>query len=244
MTTLIELVKCNIKEIVRDTIQLVCFIFLPVIYSLLFGYVFLKSDLMAANGAYPGIFPGILAISIMQLGMLGATRIATFKEKKVLRTLSVTLINKKMFFTADILVKVMIGYMQSIIVLLIGYFFFDFRITGNVLMMMLWIAVGVLAFSTLGYAIVAFSKTVSASNAIIQILQIAMMFLSGVFLPVSVLPDFIRIIVKAMPLIYLVEALNYAIEGIEPIMSITIDAIVLLGFIALCSFIGIKSKWD
>lgn len=244
MRILIQLIKCNLKEIYRDTIQMVCFIILPIIYTLLFGYVFSKSDMAANSNMQVGIFPGILAITIMQLGMLGANRIILLKEKKVLRTLSATILSKRAFFTADIIVKLIVGFIQSFIVLLIGYFIFDFRIKGNIIVILIWILLGIIAFITMGYGIVAICKTVNAANGIIQILQIMMMFLSGVFLPTELLPKIIKPVVNALPLKYLVEGLKYAVEGIMPKGSLTFDMIVLVVTIFIGSLLSLKSSWD
>ncbi len=49
-----------------------------------------------------------------------------------------------------------------------------------------------------------------------QLVQIPMMFLSGIFFPVAMLPVFLKPVAAAMPLTYLADALRQVMVGMPP----------------------------
>ena len=49
-----------------------------------------------------------------------------------------------------------------------------------------------MTFIALGYVIASFARTEEAANGIVQVVQLPMMFLSGIFFPFEFMPDFLR----------------------------------------------------
>jgi ABC-2 type transport system permease protein len=52
------------------------------------------------------------------------------------------------------------------------------------------------------------TKSVETASVVGNIITFPMMFLSGTFFPISLMPDYLRTIAHVLPLFYIVEGLN------------------------------------
>jgi ABC-2 type transport system permease protein len=69
------------------------------------------------------------------------------------------------------------------------------------------------AFSALGAWISVAVREVFEAQTLANALRFPMIFLGGVFVPLSALPGWLRVVARALPLTYAVEALRAALEG-------------------------------
>ena len=67
---------------------------------------------------------------------------------------------------------------------------------------------GTLTFLAMGYMLSAFAKTQETIMPLLMVVQFPMMFLSGIFFPVEIVPGFMRPIMNAIPLTYLGDSLR------------------------------------
>ena len=62
-----------------------------------------------------------------------------------------------------------------------------------------------------------------SANGLTQIINFPMMFLSGLFFPLSLMPDWICPVAHVLPLTYLADALRQVIVGATPTYSLGLD---------------------
>jgi ABC-2 type transport system permease protein len=67
------------------------------------------------------------------------------------------------------------------------------------------------------------------------------MFLSGIFFPLEIMPDWLRGVASFMPLTYLGDALRQSMVGGAPFQPLPIDALVLVGWLAVT--LGISARY-
>lgn len=80
---------------------------------------------------------------------------------------------------------------------------------------------------------------------IIQIVQFPMLFLSGIFFPIEIMPDFMRPIVEAIPLTYLGDAFRQIMVDATPLHSLATDVAVLAGWLVVCMLLAIRFfRWE
>ena len=93
--------------------------------------------------------------------------------------------------------------------------------------------------------LISFVKTMEGGNGLIQVVQFPMMFLSGIFFPVEMLPDFLLPVLRILPLTYLGDALRMVITGFPGNYSLLTDMLVLLGYLVISTMITIKLwRWE
>jgi ABC-2 type transport system permease protein len=73
--------------------------------------------------------------------------------------------------------------------------------------------IGIAAFLAIGFVIAGLSRSQEATMPIVNLVQFPMLFLSGIFFPVSDLPKLLAQIVSYFPLTYLVDAVRAFMQG-------------------------------
>jgi ABC-2 type transport system permease protein len=187
------------------------------------------------------LLPGILAMSLMQLGLFAtAPALVQLREQQVLRRIGATPLPRATLLAAQVVHRLTIGGVQTFLILLIGTLAFKVNIVGNIAMLLAYVLLGALMFVALGYLISGLARTQDSVTGITQLLNFPMMFLSGIFFPVDLVPAWIRPVVTILPLTYLADALRQIMVGATPAYSLTIDFVVLGGWLIVCGLLAVR----
>jgi ABC-2 type transport system permease protein len=198
-----------------------------------------------AERAVDFLVPGILAMSLMQLGMFAtATPLVSLRQEQVLRRLGATPLPRWQLLVSQVLLRVCIGLAQTLVILGIGAAVFNVHL-GNPLMVFAFVLLGAFTFISMGYLIAAVSKTVETASGIASALNFPMMFLSGIFFPLAAIPVFLTPIVRALPLTYLGDAIRQVMIGSTPEFPIMLDIAVLAAWTVVCALLAARLfKWE
>ena len=80
---------------------------------------------------------------------------------------------------------------------------------------------------------------------IIQVVQFPMMFLSGIFFPVDIMPDFMRPVMDAIPLSYLGDAFRQIMVDATPVHSMAVNIGVLAAWLVVSMVLAIRLfSWE
>jgi ABC-2 type transport system permease protein len=161
------------------------------------------------------VAPGILSMSIMQLGIFGvAFGFVSMKKRGILRRLFVTPINPNDFIIASVAMRLVLVMVQIMIMTLVPYFFLDLHFIGSFWEMLVVGMIGAVVFLAMGFAIAGVSKSEDQVAPLANVIAMPMLVLSGVFFSRSALPGFVRAAVDYLPLSFLADALRaIAIDG-------------------------------
>ncbi len=191
------------------------------------------------------LVPGIVAMSIMILGLFGSLTLVEWREKKVLKRVAATPLPRSTVVSSQVSYRLVIAVLQTAIIIAIAYLAFDVQMVGSWLLLIGLVLLGALAFVSLGYLAVSRARTTEGAMPIIQILQFPMLFLSGIFFPVEFMPDFMRPIVAAMPLTYLGDALRQIMVDATPLHPLTTDVAVLAAWFVGCLLLATRLfRWE
>ena len=84
--------------------------------------------------------------------------------------------------------RLLVGLAQTTIIVGIGALVFDVKITGSLFAVAGLSLLGAVTFISLGYVIASFAKTEDSANGMVSAIQFPLMFLSGTFFPIDVMP--------------------------------------------------------
>ena len=190
--------------------------------------------------------PGILAMSIMNSGVIGlSTAFTSFREKGILRRIKVTPFALWKFILARIVASMLVILTTSTILIGMASLVWGFELRGNWLLSLLVIVVGSLTFLSIGYAISSFARNTEAAASYANLVTFPMLFLSGVFFPVSSMPDWLQPVLNVLPLKYLVDALRQPMMYGRGFGDVWLDLLALLGVFAVCMAFAIRFfRWD
>ena len=185
--------------------------------------------------------PSILAMALMQLGVFAAIPIVQQREKLILKRIGATPLPRWTLVGSNILLRLVIAAGQTIIILGIGILAFKIQITGSPLLIAGIVALGALTFTSLGYVVASFTRTEEAANGVTQVLQVPMMFMSGIFFPLELMPQWMRGIATVLPLTYLGDALRQTMVGGSPFVPLAVGLAILAGWLVIC--LGISARF-
>jgi ABC-2 type transport system permease protein len=155
------------------------------------------------------LIPGILAMSIMNSGMIGlASAFVTYRERGVLRRIRATPFPLSSFILARIISQLVISVAQACILIASGLLIADLTIRGNLFNVFVMVTIGSLAFLSLGFVVAAFARNQETADSLANAFTFPMLFLGGVFFPVDAAPAWLQPIMRLIPLRYLVDGLR------------------------------------
>jgi ABC-2 type transport system permease protein len=196
-----------------------------------------------SNAAY--FVPSILAMALMQLGVFASIPLVSQREKQILKRLAATPLSRVTFVGSNVVMRLLIAALQTVTIVGIGMALFGVTIIGNVLVVAGFIVLGALTFLAIGYIIASYARTEESANALTSVIQFPLMFLSGIFFPISFMPDWLQPVAAAMPLTYLADALRQTMVGGAAYASLGIDALVLGVWMVICFLIAARFfRWQ
>src|SRR3954454_4769028 len=110
------------------------------------------------------IVPSILGMALMQLGVFSAVPLVADREKLILKRLNATPLRRWQLVGSNVLMRLLIGIVQTVIIVTVGATMFGVKIAGNLAAVGALVVLGSLAFIALGYVIASFAKTEDAAN--------------------------------------------------------------------------------
>ncbi|NUU97096.1 ABC transporter permease [Marinitoga sp. 1138] len=188
------------------------------------------------------LFPGILIMSIMSIGFFSIPYDILFsRDSDINKKMLTTPVNGFTYFLSILLSDLIIVMLSSIFLFLAGIIMHVSSEFFSVRFFLLYLFSIITIFS-FGLLITAFSKNISSTMSILNILFQIFMFLGGLYFPVFNIPWAIKWIVYINPITYLVEGMRRTIGmNISPISNAWLIIVPMLWIIM--SFMAFSIKY-
>ena len=179
--------------------------------------------------------PGIIAMSVMTTSLFGTVGMNTeLRQKGILKKLATTPLTRSEWLASNILYQMFMSILSTTCILVIGIVVFGLQPHINIFMFIL-ILLNVFAFSGIGMLITRFVKEAESAQAAANAVMFPMMFLSGTFFQLEMMPDFLQTLAKFLPLYYVNEGLRAAMISLD--MGIILECTIVIGIFGLAVFI-------
>ena len=183
------------------------------------------------------LLPGLLAFMIMNLSIAGSGfNIVEYRRRGILKRLFVTPIKPKDFIISIVLARMLIVLVQLSVVLSIALFVLDITIIGSYLSFYLTVILGTFIFLCIGFALGSLAKTQEGIRPIVGLVTFPQVILSGVFFPISSMPEIVQPIVYSLPLSSVVSSLREIANDGVSFMALSTSTIGVLIWV-LISFV-------
>lgn len=156
------------------------------------------------------MFAGLLGFSILSMGFFGlAQMIPAWKKTGALRRLKATPLTRGQLIFGTMLNFLVIGILAQTLMFAVGMTVFGFDMRGEWLQLVPFLLLGTITLMGFGLLIGGAVKNENQAAAITNLVAFPMMFLSGVFFPSFMMPDWLQTVSGFMPLTPLVEGIRY-----------------------------------
>lgn len=154
------------------------------------------------------LIPGLIGFSILVNPMFSLVEISSqYKKNKLFKQLSLTPISKMEWLTSKVLFYILLSTLSFVLMVAVGVFVFDAHITLTPWLIPFFI-LGPMLFASLGMLVGTLAKNPETAGVIGNVVTFPMMFLSGTFFPLAIMPDYLQSVAHVLPLFYVIEGLN------------------------------------
>lgn len=175
--------------------------------------------------------PGIMAFLLTLVGgFLSALNIVAEKEKGTIEQINVTPVPKSIFLLSKLVPFWIIGLVILSLGLLVSWLIYGFIPSGNVLIIYLFAAIYLIAITGLGLAVSSISATQQQAMFTMFFCTIIFALLSGLFTPISSMPEWAQTITLFNPIRYFVELMRMIYLKGSLLVDITNHLLIVCGF--------------
>jgi ABC-2 type transport system permease protein len=195
-----------------------------------------KTSILAKKYRFIEFFvPGIIAMTVMTASLFGAVNVnAELRQKGVLRKLSTTPITRTDWILSNILYQFTLAVLSTIVILLVSYAVFNVSLRINA-WLPVFVVLDVFAFVGIGMMLTRVAKEAESAAAAANAFMFPMMFLSGTFFPVEMMPGFLQKFARVLPLYYVNEGLRASMVSVDNMAALGYAAVI--GVFAAVAFV-------
>ena len=153
------------------------------------------------------LLPGVIGMNLMFSGLFGVGFvIVRYRKNGVLKRLRATPLSAAEFLGAQLLSRVLITLVVSLLVFLVAYWLLKVPLLGSGWLLLLIALVGGTAMASLGLLIAARLQNEELASGLLNLISLPMMFLSGVWFSLEGSPPWLQAIGARLPLSQIIEA--------------------------------------
>lgn len=161
------------------------------------------------------VFSGLLGFTLLSLGIFGlANSMPAEKKTGAFRRLRAAPIGASQLVLGNALAYLVMGLVSIAVMYVLALTVFDYQMQGDYFNFILFTILGIILMFGFGLAIGGWAKNEIQSAPLTQIVALPMMFLSGVFFPRYIMPEWLQSITSYLPLTPIVDGLRFILtEG-------------------------------
>ena len=191
-------------------------------------------------------FTGLIAFSLLSMGVFGLANIMPGEKKQgSYRRLRAAPFTSGQLIIANAITYTLIALISVVTMILTGIFLFHFNMRGSWLLFTLFATLGSIMMVGFGLMIGGWAQNESQSSPISNLVSFPMMFLSGVFFPAYLFPEWLQSISKFIPITPLVDSFRLIMTENAGLMDLTGQLTALVVWIVIVYAAAIKIfRWE
>ena len=180
-------------------------------WGIIFPFALILAFTIRQPGEVGELVPGLLGMTLL-FGTTSMEAIVITFERRIgaLERLLLAPVSMPALLMGKIIGGMAFGLVTTVAVLAVA----GLGLRGaNWLVLLLTLLLSAAAFSALGAFVSVAVREVFEAQTLANFIRFPMIFLGGVFVPLSALPPSLRVVARALPLTYAVEAIQGALTG-------------------------------
>ncbi len=242
MKSFLALLKIDLQLAARNRTVLFFNYFFPLMFFFVFAQLFDANQ----GAAILQVVTMVIVLGILGNGLFGAgMRAVQEREENILRRYKVTPITPVPLLSASMITGVILFVPSVVLILWLAHQFYGMAIPARLISLLVFVCLGSIAFRSLGLIIAAVVNSSQESNILIQPIYMAMLFLSGATIPLSLMPHWLQNITQFIPATYLMSGIGGILLRGETLAAnwLSIAALIVTTFVG--TFIATKLfRWE
>jgi ABC-2 type transport system permease protein len=187
------------------------------------------------------VVPGLVGLGVMSNAIWGlGFSVVDSRRRKLLKRLVATPMSRAHYLLSHLIWRLIVLVAEVAIPIGFGVFAFGVPVRGPVPDLIVICVLASLTFSALGLLIASRPRTIEGVSGLMNLAQVPMWILSGVFFSAQRFPDLLQPFIKALPLTAVIDALRaHMLQGAR-LTDLGHELAVLGGWLVVCFGLALK----
>lgn len=211
----------NITNFFRDRLR--------VVFSLLMSFLFMFVFSFAMKGAVPGmnrpldyLIAGVIIMTVFQQALNNSTDILNDLSTGFMKEIIVSPVPRWQIAVGQICSSTVVACIQGLIILIVSMLL-GFRISISAVPVLIGVMViAGLTFASFGLFLATVSRNSSAFQILTNVIVMPLTFLSGAYIPVTVMPAFLNSVIILNPLTWITALFRSVALGLHNVPAATL----------------------
>ncbi len=156
------------------------------------------------------VVPGILAFSVLSAGLFAvAGHVTSMKQRRLLERLVVTPMPPVTLLAAVVTVRLAVVFVSTLLTLTVAMALFHVPFHVNWPLYTVFLVAATLGTMGLGTILSLLVKQPSSASNLANVVSMLMMFLSGIYFPIEIMPAVLRELSVILPLRHMADVMRY-----------------------------------
>lgn len=166
-------------------------------------------------------FSGLLGFSIIGLGIFGPVNVfPELKKQGILRRLHTTPLRVWQYFLSTMLSQAAVGLVSLAVMFAVAIGVFHLHVVGNYLEVALFLVFGIFVILGIGLAIGGWARNERQAAPLANLVVFPLMFLTGVFFPRFLMPEWLQSITNYLPLTPIIDGIRLMVTEGQHLVSL------------------------
>ena len=202
-----------------------------------------RDDLLREAGSryVDFVVPGLVGLGIMSNALWGlGFSIVDSRRRKLTKRLVATPMSRAHYLLSFLLWRMMILVIEVGVPIGFGALAFGVPVRGRFIDLVVICVMSSLSFSALGLLVAARPRTIEAVSGLMNLVQVPMWILSGVFFSAQRFPEFVQPFIQLLPLTAVIDALRaHMLQG-ATLLQLAPQLGTLTGWVVVCFALAMK----
>ena len=187
------------------------------------------------------VVPGLVGLGIMSNALWGiGFSIVDSRRRKLMKRLVATPMSRTHYLLSYLAWRMMILGIEVGVPIGFGVVAFGVPVRGHIIDLILICVVASLAFSAIGLLLAALPRTIEAVSGLVNLVQVPMWIVSGVFFSSQRFPDAVQPLIRALPLTAINDALRaHMLQG-AGLVQLAPQLATLMAWLLVCFVLALK----
>ena len=221
------------------------FLFFSLIMPIAFLFIYAGIFGRGNRQAMPYLLAEVLALTVMGSFWGLSVQLVTFREQGILRRFRVAPVGASAMLASSLLSNYLLTLPTIVIEFFLARWVFHMTGMGNLAGVFVLVTAGTVSFASLGLIVASVTNTMQETQIINQIIWFIFLFLSGVTVPLPILPRVVQGFALYLPATYLVSGLQRAMIDYAGPGNLGAELISMLGCALIAFLISAQLfRWD